>query len=225
MKPIVNQRGNLAIVIPALNEAETIGTVVTAVAEYGVAIVVDDGSTDGTGTIAADFGAIVVRHPINRGYDQSLAHGLQVAIEKDFEFAITLDADGQHKAELIDSLLESLLSGSDLVVGCRDIRQRFSEVVFAWLAKLAWKVDDPLCGIKGYKLSSLRKVQPLRTYDSVGTELAILASRSGWRIAQFPIITKPRIGVSRFGGGIKANWKILKALSNGVCRVRRVTLL
>lgn len=224
MKSIVHQRGNLAIVIPAFNEAETIGSVVAAVAQYGVAIVIDDGSSDGTGAIAAYAGAIVIRHPINRGYDDSLAHGLQVAIEKDFEFAITLDADGQHKAELIDSLLEELLSGRDLVVGCRDRMQRFSEVIFASFAKFAWNVADPLCGIKGYKLSSLRMVQPLRTYDSVGTELTILASRSGWSLAQFPVVTSPRIGHTRFGGGAKANWKILKALCKGIFCLRRVSL-
>jgi glycosyltransferase involved in cell wall biosynthesis len=220
----MNFRNDLAIIIPALNEEETIASVVSGVGKYGAVIVVDDGSTDDTGRIASENGAIVVGHEINMGYDQSLATGLQYAADRNYEFAITLDADGQHRANLIDSILNAFLSGHDLVVGCRDKRQRFSEVVFACYAALVWKVSDPLCGIKGYKISSLRMVQPLRTYDSVGTELAILASRSGWKIAQFPIITTARVGASRFGTGIRANWKILKALGNGIFRVRRVVL-
>lgn len=220
----MNQRSDLAIIIPALNEAETIASVVISVGKYGTVIVVDDGSTDDTGRIASDNGAIVVRHPINKGYDQSLADGLQFASDRNFEFAITLDADGQHRANLIEPILCAFMSGHDLVVGCRDKRQRFSEMVFAWYATVVWKVSDPLCGAKGYKLSTLRVVCPLRTYDSVGTELAILASRSGWKIAQFPIIMTERVGASRFGSGIKANWKILKALGDGICKIRRVIL-
>lgn len=221
----MNQRSDLAIIIPALNEAEAIASVVIGVGKYGTVIVVDDGSTDDTGRIASDNGAIVVRHPINQGYDQSLADGLQFAIDRNFEFAITLDADGQHRANLIEPILNAFFSGYDLVLGCRDKRQRFSEMVFAWYSTVVWKVFDPLCGIKGYRLSALRAVCPLRTYDSVGTELAILASRSGWKIAQFPIFTTRRVGASRFGSGIKANWKILKALGNGICKIRRVVIV
>ena len=58
---------NAAIVIPAFNEADSIAAVVSAVSAYGTPIVVDDGSSDDTATLAARAGAVVVRHDVNRG--------------------------------------------------------------------------------------------------------------------------------------------------------------
>lgn len=210
----------VALVIPAMNESESIGAVVAAVRSYGQPIVVDDGSIDGTGSLAISAGAVVVTHKTNRGYDRALESGLKRAIDDGYDFVVTLDADGQHAPELLAPVLEQLLAGVDMVIGVRDCHQRFSESVFSIMAKLLWGLADPLCGMKGYKIARLRAIPELCTYPSIGTELALRAARSGWRIAQVPIRTSSRKGVSRFGSGMRANWAILKALGLGLFQAR-----
>lgn len=202
----------VAIVIPAFNESGTIESVVKGISAYGTAIVVDDGSTDGTGQLALTAGALVVSHDANRGYDSALASGLARAISEGFSVAITVDGDGQHEPSRIESVLREFESGADLVVGVRDRFQRFSESLFAQFSSVLWGIADPLCGMKGYRLSKLVGVPCLCTYPSIGTELTIRAARSGWDIRQVPMVTRDRIGKSRFGSGLLANWKIIKAL-------------
>lgn len=210
----------VALVIPALNEAESIAGVVEAVRRYGQPIVVDDGSTDGTGVLAIAAGAVVVTHAANRGYDRALESGLKRALDDGYDFVVTLDADGQHKPELLTPVLEQLFAGADMVIGVRDRHQRFSESVFSATGMFLWGIADPLCGLKGYRIDRLRSFIGLCTYASIGTEIALRAARSGWRIAQVPICTSSRKGVSRFGVGARANWMILKALGLGLFRAR-----
>lgn len=211
----------LALVIPALNESRTIEEVVAGASQFGRVIVVDDGSTDETGRIAENAGAIVVKHPSNRGYDRALASGLQKAIDAGYQYAITVDADGQHRSDTIRQIFARLSDGAELVVGNRDRHQRVSEVLFSCVSHVLWRIADPLCGVKGYKLERLRSVTPLWTYDSVGTELTLIGVRSGWRVDQIPVRTNVRRGPSRFGGGIRANWIIFKALVAGLFNRRR----
>ena len=206
----------LALVIPALNESLTIKDVVVSASRFGRVIVVDDGSTDETGHIAAEAGAIVVKHSANIGYDRALATGLRKAIDSGYRFAITLDADGQHPTDVIEQMVARLSDGAELVVGSRDKHQRISEVLFALVSRSIWHIADPLCGVKGYNLNRLRSVDPLWTYDSVGTELTLVAVRSGWKIEQIPVRTNVRRGPSRFGDGIRANWIIFSALVVGI---------
>ena len=87
----------IGIVIPALNEAKTVGGVIASVIEIGHVIVVDDGSTDGTSEVAEAAGATVVRHKENSGYDAALASGYARAIELDCDAVATIDADGKRR--------------------------------------------------------------------------------------------------------------------------------
>jgi glycosyltransferase involved in cell wall biosynthesis len=206
----------VAIVIPAFNESEAIISVVTGISAYGTAIVVDDGSNDGTGRLAQTAGAFVVTHGVNRGYDAALASGLARAMTEGFDFAITVDGDGQHDPSRIDGVLRELVDGADLVVGVRDHFQRVSESLFAYVANVLWGISDPLCGLKGYRLSKFRSIGSLCTYPSIGTELTIHAARSSWDIRQVPISTRERQGSSRFGSGLRANWLIFRAMTQGI---------
>lgn len=217
---LVNKPGKVAIVIPALNEEDSIFSVVSGLLDLGTAIVVDDGSTDRTSWLAREAGAYVVTHEVNQGYDTALVSGLETAVADGFDFAITFDGDGQHDPALIRSLLRELLNGADLVVGIRNSFQRPSEKLFAGLAKILWGISDPLCGMKGYRLSKLKGVGSLCSYPSIGTELTIRAARSGWRVRQVPITTRGRKGTSRFGEGFHANRLILQAMILGLVKAR-----
>ena len=202
----------LAVVIPAFNESETIAAVVMSVAQYATPIVVDDGSVDDTCGIAERQGAIVVKHGVNRGYEAALASGLYEAHKRGFTFAITMDADGQHNPEILNSFKEQLRNGNDLVIGVRDRLQRFGEHVFAWVGKRLWHIKDPLCGMKAYKLALLESYGPFDSTQSVGSEFAIRLVRNGTPYSETPVPTMPRVGVSRYGTGIKTNMRIISAL-------------
>jgi len=213
----------VAIVIPAFNEEEAINAVVLGISAYGTAVVVNDGSTDNTEQVARAAGALVVSHSVNRGYDNALATGLGKAVAEQFDFAITLDGDGQHEPLLIESFLFELMDGADLVIGIRDRYQRVSETIFAKTTKILWGITDPLCGMKGYRLSKLKGIDSMCSYPSIGTELAIRAVRSGWDIRQVAVKTRERNGKSRFGAGLYANWLILRAMFLGLLRAKAHT--
>lgn len=211
-----------AAVVPALNEALKIAAVVRGIVPFAVPIVVDDGSTDDTAQLAAAAGAIVVRHPRNLGYDAALQTGLFKAIELGCNYGITLDGDGQHAPHTLSLFIEQLNAGADLVIGRREHSQRFAEAFFAWAGRCLWHIDDPLCGMKGYKLVHLARLGHFDAYRSIGTEFAIRAARSGLAIVNVPVPTTPRLGVSRFGSGWRPNLKILRALWFGLYRARRL---
>lgn len=202
----------LAAVIPALNEALSIESVVRQVSQRALAIVVDDGSSDDTAALARTAGAHVVSHPVNLGYDAALATGLRAALALGCTFAVTMDADGQHDPTLLDRFRAELEAGADLVVGHRDRTQRWSEALFCVVGRAVWGLHDPLCGMKGYRLAVLGCVNNLNTYASVGTEIAIRLVNNGVEPHHISVKTRPRAGLSRFGSGMNANIQIIKAL-------------
>jgi len=109
------------IVIAAFNEAGRVGRVVQEVrARYSDVIVVDDGSIDATAAEAMEAGAIVLSHAINRGQGAALQTGIEYALGHGAEVIVTFDADGQHRAEDIDTLLAPVRDrGFDVALGSR----------------------------------------------------------------------------------------------------------
>jgi glycosyltransferase involved in cell wall biosynthesis len=114
----------ISFVIPALNEREAIEDTIRRVhavcesAEFGPheVVVVDDGSSDGTGELAQAAGARVVRHPHNVGYGRSLKDGITVA---KYDTIVICDADGSYPIEIVPQLLHMYRTGFDMVVGAR----------------------------------------------------------------------------------------------------------
>jgi hypothetical protein len=118
-------RNRIAILVPAYNEAENIGQVLDQMPARvcGVAtevLVVDDGSRDGTGDVAADHGAVVARHVTNRGGGAALRTGYRLMVESGAEIVVTLDADGQHLPSEMERLVKPVLDGEvDVAHGSR----------------------------------------------------------------------------------------------------------
>ncbi|MDZ7641810.1 MAG: glycosyltransferase family 2 protein [Desulfurivibrio sp.] len=204
-------RSRIGIVIPALNEAATIAAVVSGVLPYGLPLVVDDGSSDNTAELALAAGARVKTHSINAGYDAALNTGFALAAESGCEYILTVDADGQHNPGILPQFIAAL-EGADLALGVRDRRQRFAEHLFAWLSRPLWGISDPLCGLKGYRISLYRELGHFDSYGSIGTELAVFAARRKSKIVQLPVRTGDRAGVPRFGRRFRANLLILRAM-------------
>jgi len=107
-------RGKIAILVPAYNEADNVGQVLDLMPgevcgmETAV-LVVDDGSRDGTGDVAAEHGAIVARHVINRGGGAALRTGYRLMVDSGAEIVVTLDADGQHLPAEMERLVRPVL--------------------------------------------------------------------------------------------------------------------
>jgi len=109
------------VVIAAYNEAGVIGRVIADVRRRGFsAVLVDDGSADATPQIAERAGAVVVRHPVNLGQGAALQTGIEFGLRNGAEFVVTFDADGQHRAAEIETLIDALTeSRSDFALGSR----------------------------------------------------------------------------------------------------------
>jgi glycosyltransferase involved in cell wall biosynthesis len=205
-------RSRIAIIIPAFNEEQSIGPVIRECAAFGLPILVDDGSTDLTAAIAENEGAHVVRHLVNKGYDAALNSGFYHAAQFNFEYVITIDADGQHNPAIIQAFIDQLLSGKELVLGVRNKRQRLAEHCFSFFTGLMYGISDPLCGLKAYKMTLYQDLGHFDSYGSVGTELMLFSVRNGHHFKELPIVIGKRDGQPRFGRTIRANYKIFRAL-------------
>ena len=206
------ERPRVVIVIPAFNEASTITAVVGSVSAHGLAVVVDDGSTDSTAENARRAGADVVVHARNQGYDGALNSGFARADALDCEFVVTCDADGQHNPQQLGEFVRLLEEGYDLVLGVRDRQQRVGERLFALAARRLWGVSDPLCGMKAYRMSLYRKIGRFDTFGSIGTELAVRSIARGAKTIERKTVIRDRADAPRFGRRLAANIRILRAL-------------
>ncbi|HUV94566.1 MAG TPA: glycosyltransferase [Anaerolineae bacterium] len=132
----------IAIVIPAKDEAETIGSL--CLQGPATVIVVDDGSRDGTGEIAQDVGAIVIRHDISQGIGPSIRDGMRWAIEmSDAERIVIMDAGGSHRPWDRPARLPT---DADIVIGSRFMRG--SEYVGGcWWRRMASRVMAVMCNL------------------------------------------------------------------------------
>lgn len=207
-------RSRVGIVIPALNEAATLVAVLIASSKYGVPIVVDDGSTDATAELALSNGAVVVTHEKSLGYDEALNSGFIKAAEIGCEVVVTVDADGQHDPSLIQRFMDSIDAGANIVIGVRSRRQRFAEHLFAWYTNIRFGIEDPLCGMKAYRITIFKALGHFDSYGSIGTELMIFAATNGESISQISFDVRERQGRSKFGAAfaLSSNYKIVRAM-------------
>jgi hypothetical protein len=115
----------IAVVIPAYNEVDNIAHVLpripsTVCGVETAVLVVDDGSRDGTGDLARAGGAAVARHVTNLGGGAALRTGYRLMVDSDARIVVTLDADGQHRPEEMQSLVQPILDGTvDMAHGSR----------------------------------------------------------------------------------------------------------
>ncbi len=205
-------RFKIVTIVPAYNEEKTIHKVVSSLIKYSNVIVIDDCSTDGTSKIAKDCGAIVIRNFKNEGYEKSLEKGLFEAIEMNFDYALTFDADGQHHATDVEKFSKLIKEGYDLILGNRSYVPRTSEKIGKVIFKNRWGIKDPFCGFKGYNLSKVKSINFFERYKSVGTDLALTFIKKGFRFINVDIQTSKRLDSSKFGNLISGNLKIIKSI-------------
>jgi glycosyltransferase involved in cell wall biosynthesis len=195
----------VSIVIPAYNERESIAAVIgvlRAAAAWHEIIVVDDGSSDGTGEQAAAAGATVVRHPYNIGNGAAVKNGIRRATG---EYVLIVDADGQHPPE--DALrLVAQLGDFDLVVGARSGETQATQARRAGngaLNRLASyltgrDIPDLTSGFRGARASALREfLHLLPNGFSTPTTTTLAFIKGGYRVTFEPIHARQRSGQSK----------------------------
>jgi glycosyltransferase involved in cell wall biosynthesis len=152
-------------IVPAYNEAGMVARVVRDIVrcapEFDV-VVVDDGSTDATAAEAEAEGAAVIRHPYNLGIGGAMQSGYKYALRNDYDVAVQVDGDGQHKPEYLPELLDALQTRSDkadMVYGSRfrgdpgykvPIGRRIGNMIFSVVltAITRQKITDPTSGFR-----------------------------------------------------------------------------
>ena len=204
----------VSLIIPALNEAECIGSLLAEIPAGIIdqVIVVDNGSSDHTSQIAREAGALVIYEP-RRGYGYACATG---SAHAEGDMLVFMDGDGSFMPGEISILLEPLIRGAaDLVLGSRMLshshvlempfHQRFGNILFVWL--LRWRY-----GLRLTDLGPFRAIthELLLTFDmhehTYGwpLEMIIKAVRNQTRIVERPITYRPRIaGQSKVSGTVR----------------------
>lgn len=204
----------IAVVIPAYNEEKSLKKILPKLTKKFIVILVNDGSTDKTKLIAKTFHCIVVNHNENQGYEHALYSGFQKAIKMNFDYCLSFDADGQHLSDDIIRLLRKFKeTDSDMVIGERKKYQRFSEALLGFFSYLFFKLKDPLSGMKGYKISFLKKADKSNCIfekNSIGLLPLIFALRSKAKISTISIDCNSREGKPRFHSSVRSNFIILR---------------
>ena len=185
--------------IPAYNESERVRAVIEATRAYLPVLVVDDGSSDETATIAEEAGATVLRQIPNQGKGAALKRGFRWALEQpDVEALVTLDADGQHDPAEIPKFLHAQRDhSSDLVIGYRDFSQMPATRRVAntlGTAGLSWAMGQKILDNQsGYRLISRRLMQATLESAEAGFEfevdMIVLCVKRGFRLDWVPIRT------------------------------------
>lgn len=203
--PETPDTSQLSIILPAKNEAGGLRKTLPELKRLyprAEIIVVDDGSTDETASVAREFGGVVVSHPYSKGNGAAIKSGARAATGKTLVF---MDADGQHKPEDVSRLLARLDEGYDMVVGARG---RASQAgahraaanglynrLASWMVEQ--QVEDLTSGFRAVKASLFRQfLYMLPNGFSYPTTITMSFFRAGYSVAYEPIVAPERIGKS-----------------------------
>jgi glycosyltransferase involved in cell wall biosynthesis len=194
----------VSVVIPALNEAAAIEAVVRSVRERLPeieVIVIDDGSSDGTGNLAEAAGARVIRHDSPQGYGSSLQTGTRLSTR---EYVLYCDGDGQHTADDVVRIVAEL-EGFDMVVGKRgrdshhQLARRPGKRVLRWFADYlaGEKIPDLNSGLRAIRRELiLRYLHLMPEGFSFSTTSTFAMLKTHRRIKYIPIKVEARVGQS-----------------------------
>jgi glycosyltransferase involved in cell wall biosynthesis len=189
----------LWLVIPGFNEDRMIAQTLTSVRAWlPNVVVVDDGSSDRTADVAASAGAHVLRHVVNLGQGAALATGIRYALLRGAEFIVTYDADGQHRPEDIDTLLDmQRKSGADVVLGSRFLgrsenmpfnRRCLLKAAAAYTrAMTGLKLTDAHNGLRLFTRAAAEQMRIRQNRMAHASEMIEWLGSSGLRITECPV--------------------------------------
>jgi len=191
----------ISIGLPAYNEEWKIGKIISGLQELNYSIIVcNDGSSDQTGAIAEEMGAIVVNHQKNMGYGAAIKSIFLKAKEINSDFLITFDADGQHNISDISDILKPLISmDADIVIGSRFLGEgedkipkyrKFGIKAINKISSLSQdlNVKDTQSGFRGYSKKALEVINPIENGMGISTEILMKASKKDLKMVEIPIV-------------------------------------
>jgi glycosyltransferase involved in cell wall biosynthesis len=200
---VTNTLPTLAVV-PAHNEAASVGEVVRRIAAVGYPVLVlDDGSTDATASEAAEAGATVVTMPVNLGVGGAMRAGFRYAVGHGYGRVVQVDADLQHPPEDIPKLIEAANDGADLVIGSRfaegyraeGYRKAAMRGIAAIVSRMVGiKLDDVTSGFRVVSEPLLSRFADQYPAEYLGdtVESLLQAHASGATIVQVSVSMDPR---------------------------------
>ena len=189
----------VTIGIPAYNEEKNIASIIVKLKKISSKIIVcNDGSTDSTGLIAEELGAIVISHQKNLGYGAGIKSIFLKAKEIGTEVLVTLDADGQHDVNEIDKLLKPITDDKcDIVIGSRFLSETENVPSYRKLginvitkltnASIKKNLTDSQSGFRAYNKKVIEQIPLSESGMGVSTEILIKASSKEFRIVEVPI--------------------------------------
>ena len=186
--------------IPAFNEEKNIAVLITQLKKISDKIIVcNDGSTDLTSEIAEELGATVINHKKNLGYGAAISSIFLKSKDLDGDILVTFDADGQHRTEDINNVINPIINGeSDLVIGSRFLDESEKDVpkyrkaginLITKITNVTIKkqLTDSQSGFRAYSKKVLTELNPSDAGMGISTEILIKASAKNFRISEVPI--------------------------------------
>ena len=190
----------IIIGIPAFNEEKNIASIITKLMGItDTVIVCNDGSSDLTSKIAEKMGAVVINHEKNLGYGGAIRSIFFKAKEMDGDILVTFDADGQHRVEDIQNVIEPIINQeADLVIGSRFLDESEKEVpqyrkvgikVITKItnASIKKQLTDSQSGFRAYSKQVINELNPSELGMGISTEILIKASSKNFKILEVPI--------------------------------------
>jgi glycosyltransferase involved in cell wall biosynthesis len=237
----VAERSSHLAVVPAYNEAATVADVVRSIRghapEFDV-VVVDDGSTDGTGDLAEAAGARVLRHPFNLGIGGAVQSGFGFALENGYDYVVQVDADGQHDPSQIGVLLEPMQGDPtiDMVCGSRflidghypaPVSRRTGIHLFAFILSriIGQRISDPTSGFRLCNRRAIALFARDYPHDYPEVEAVLMLHFHRFKMREVPVRMFQRGGgVSSINSGKSVYYmiKVLLAIFVGLLRARPV---
>jgi glycosyltransferase involved in cell wall biosynthesis len=219
------KKQKIAVIIPALNEAESVAKVIHDIPDFiDEIIVVDNGSTDQTKQIAENSGAHVLKEPI-KGYGAACLKGIEYAGNKQFDILVFLDADYSDYPDKMLQLIEPIIiENYDFVIGSRMITRKehngllpqaiIGNKIASILINIFWNFSYTDLGpFRAIKLPALMELNMKDKNYGWTVEMQIKAVRHKLKIQEIPVSYRKRIGRSKvtgtIAGTIKASYKIL----------------
>lgn len=227
--PIITDNNKILVALPVFNESYA-HTIIRGVKKFSLdTLVIDDGSTDGISKwLPHDANIQTIIHPENLGYGKTIIDAFTFAVNKAYNYLLTIDSDGQHEPEEIALFLKEIpFCDCDIVSGSRYLlptkmaeeapveRYLINKEVTGILNRITgFQLTDSFCGFKAYKVEKLQKICLTESGYGMPLQFWIQAWKAGLRVKEIPVKLIYKDLTKRFKGNLENPDKRLQYYKN-----------